>query len=312
MDYVTRQFINLAKKLRDDLRQTLQKHTNAISQAAKAASESKQNQLPVPLPVIAELQIPEADKTERRTQYDRSHGLQIWLTVGTWLAFIAAAVYAGIAAYQLKAMRGQLEQIVKQYPELQKSAAAAKSSAETAATMLTNAQLQFRTEQRPYLSAGGRGCLMKDNPKQGEGPLVAVSRPDGGVDFCAEIDVLNNGRSPAIEVDMPPVVYKFGPKDKARQEVRSYTPVYRNGTDIVTVGAAWTSVSHVQAFTKDEVALIKSGDWELYVVGGVQYRDIFSPTIPPYETTYCWQVATTGLPFHGCPFKPPGFHTFIK
>jgi hypothetical protein len=105
MDYVTRQFINLAKKLRSDLRQTLKKHTDAINQSTKAARENKQAQLPIPLPVIAELQLPEADKTERRSQHKENRTLQIWLIVGTWLAFLAASIYAGIAAAQLRQMR---------------------------------------------------------------------------------------------------------------------------------------------------------------------------------------------------------------
>jgi hypothetical protein len=143
MDYVTRQFINLAKKLRDDLRQTLQKHTDAINQSTKAARDNKQNQLPIPLPVIAELKIPEADKGERRVQYDKSHSLQIWLTVGTWLAFLAAAIYAGIAANQFKVMRGQLREIIRQYPELQKSAQAAHDTAEVNKEALYSVQRAF-------------------------------------------------------------------------------------------------------------------------------------------------------------------------
>jgi|ERR1035437_866492 hypothetical protein len=127
MDYVTRQFINLAKKLHRDLRKALQKQTAAISQAAKAARENKQDPLPVPLPVVAELQIPEADKREQRCQHRQSHALQIWLTVGTWLAFIAAAVYASIAAFQWRTMN-------KTYIEIRKQTAAAECTAGAAQT----------------------------------------------------------------------------------------------------------------------------------------------------------------------------------
>jgi hypothetical protein len=144
MDYITRQFINLTKKFRKELRQALQKQTDSISQATKAARENKQEPLPVPLPVLAELQIPEADKTEQRTQYDQSHTLQILLTVGTWLAFLAAAVYAGIAARQLKVMRGQLGEIIKQYPEIQKSAKAAGDA-------VTDSEQQFHEGRRAWM-----------------------------------------------------------------------------------------------------------------------------------------------------------------
>lgn len=100
MDYVTRQFVNLAKKLRKDMRESLQKQTDAIRQATKTAQENKQRPLPVPLPVRAELQIPEAEKTQKKKDYR----LQIVLTVGTWAAFIAAAVYAGITRREYKEM----------------------------------------------------------------------------------------------------------------------------------------------------------------------------------------------------------------
>ena len=102
MDIVTRQFINLTKKLRKELRHALQQQTDAIRQSTKAARDNKQQPLPMPLPVVAELQLPETEKTQRRTEYRESRTLQIWLTVGTWLAFLAASIYAGITYYQLK------------------------------------------------------------------------------------------------------------------------------------------------------------------------------------------------------------------
>jgi gas vesicle protein len=103
--YVTRQLSRAIEKLSNELRETLQQQIDAIRDSAEATRENKQSPMPSPLPVHAELQLPEADRTEQRTQHQRSHGLQIWLTVGTWLAFIAAAIYAGFAYYQLREMR---------------------------------------------------------------------------------------------------------------------------------------------------------------------------------------------------------------
>jgi len=62
MDYVTRQFINLAKKLRKEVREALevlhrdfQKHTEAIHKASEAS-----NQRETTMPILrAQLQIPE-------------------------------------------------------------------------------------------------------------------------------------------------------------------------------------------------------------------------------------------------------------
>ena len=109
---ITRRFIVLARKLRDDVRKALstshrdlQKLTDAVSETAEATKEYKHDPLPIPLPVTAELQIPEADKREQRTQHHESHTLQKWLTVGTWPAFVAAGVYAGIDAWQTYEIR---------------------------------------------------------------------------------------------------------------------------------------------------------------------------------------------------------------
>ena len=62
---------------------------------------SSQEHPPSPTPVLrAELQVPERIERNNQGNNDREHRTQIWLTVGTWLAFIAAAVYAAIAYKQ--------------------------------------------------------------------------------------------------------------------------------------------------------------------------------------------------------------------
>ncbi|MGA7693793.1 MAG: hypothetical protein WCA76_02125 [Candidatus Sulfotelmatobacter sp.] len=114
MDYVTRQFINLTKKFRKELRRALQQQTDAIRDATKAARENKQYPLPVPLPIVAELQVPEAKETERSKREDRAFGVQVWLAVVTTLTFLAAGIYAGIAANQSSTMNNTYGEIQKQ------------------------------------------------------------------------------------------------------------------------------------------------------------------------------------------------------
>jgi hypothetical protein len=74
-----------------------QKHMHPERDSHETECKYKHNPLPIPLPVLAELQIPEAQETKQTSQYERNRTLQIWLTVGTWLAFLAAAIYAGIS-----------------------------------------------------------------------------------------------------------------------------------------------------------------------------------------------------------------------
>jgi hypothetical protein len=54
---------------------------------------------------LADLRTPEDDKRESRTYRDKAHRQQVILTWVTFFAFLAAAVYAGIAAQQLTQMR---------------------------------------------------------------------------------------------------------------------------------------------------------------------------------------------------------------
>jgi hypothetical protein len=98
MDYVTRQFINLSKKLRkelrkalSDLRQALQKQTDAISKANERGDTQRSREGP-PFVVRAELHVPERVEKDRQTREDRQHRLQIWVVMGTWAAFLAEVV----------------------------------------------------------------------------------------------------------------------------------------------------------------------------------------------------------------------------
>jgi hypothetical protein len=121
----------LAKSLADvpqrlsGISEEISNNTGAIRQATEGQNENRQK--PLPLPAVAEMQLPEADKREQRFQHQQNHALQIWLTVGTWLAFAAAAIYAGVAACQLGEMRKSTDASTK-------AADAATSDAKTAAS----------------------------------------------------------------------------------------------------------------------------------------------------------------------------------
>jgi len=54
---------------------------------------------------INALRVPEIEKADARAYRDKQYRLQKWLNRGTWLAFLAAAIYAGIAAFQLHQMK---------------------------------------------------------------------------------------------------------------------------------------------------------------------------------------------------------------
>ena len=101
------------KELADSLR-AIQKisseQISAIRDAGQAAKEAQEDIEGA----ISTLQTPEADRIHARTYRKNNFIVQVTLAVGTWLAFIAAAIYAGIAARQASIMNQTYGQIQKQ------------------------------------------------------------------------------------------------------------------------------------------------------------------------------------------------------
>jgi hypothetical protein len=107
MDFVTRQFIVLTKKLRKELRKALSDLHNALQNQTRAIrdhyTKEQQNQnAQTPIQIIAELHTPEDVERAHAASEHRHHRLQQWNTVGTWLAFFAVAIYAVITYFQLR------------------------------------------------------------------------------------------------------------------------------------------------------------------------------------------------------------------
>jgi hypothetical protein len=103
----------LADSLRTELsaiRKISSEQISAIRDAGNAAEEAQEDIKQA----ISTLQTPEADRVHARTYRRNNFIVQVILTVGTWLAFIAAAIYAGIAARQATIMNQTYGQIQKQ------------------------------------------------------------------------------------------------------------------------------------------------------------------------------------------------------
>lgn len=100
MDYVTRQFINLTKKFRKELRpllakldRTLDKQTRAISENTKAQQEKRSPQpnviTTVDLPESIEIHHRENEATQQRRYQNRSLLLAL-------VTFLTLAIYSGL------------------------------------------------------------------------------------------------------------------------------------------------------------------------------------------------------------------------
>jgi hypothetical protein len=108
MDFLNKKFIAALDRLREEVA-SLQKSIDSIRDEYKTQHEDDRNQLPRSVIVQAELQVPEAIERDHGRRDERTHRQQTWLTVGTWLAFVAAAVYAGIATLQFRTAKEGLE-----------------------------------------------------------------------------------------------------------------------------------------------------------------------------------------------------------
>jgi hypothetical protein len=228
---------------------------------------------------------------------------------------VAAKSQADAAKSQADNTRNIAEAAKSQADNTRDLALAAKSAAKTADVTLRSAQEQFRVEHRPYLSANPQGCINVKDPAGGPAQNV-LTQPteDGGILICVTVPIINNGRSPAVDVLATQTLYKLGPKTAIRQEVEHFVPKYDDccGRSIVNTALGITPISDIQPVTKDQLAHINDGSWEIYVVGAVRYRDMFLPQIKPYETTYCWQLGQVGLVFRNCNFPRPAFGNSIK
>jgi hypothetical protein len=102
------------------------------------------------------------------------------------IGIVALWIYYG----QLRVMRGQLGEIIKQYPELQKSADAAKSAAETANATLKSSEKSFIIDQRPYVIVEGNGLHFVTYPPVADQPIEITTF------------LKNVGKTPAIQIVM--------------------------------------------------------------------------------------------------------------
>jgi len=227
------------------------------------------------------------EKYETSQQQSEAHSKKIllWTKVSALLIFI----YAGLTWWQ---------------------GCYTRKAANAASDAVAFARQQFRMDQRPYMSADPRGA----NKPRGQTEYFWNEFIPGGVRVGISMDLKNGGKSPAVDVVNTLTQYKIGPRDEVRKGVQSYVPEYLSTTaaTFVPVGGILVPGSDVKTISDEEYQKLKDGTWEFYVVGAVKYRDMFQPAIDPYETTYCYQVVTRGMPFGGCQFKPPHFGNSIK
>lgn len=197
--------------------------------------------------------------------------------------------------------------------QMQAQTKAQQDAAKAAGRTVNNAQVQFRDEQRPYLFTEVRGGFK--GAKENESTIVQLDGDgSGGAIAAIAIDASDTGKSPAVDVVMPTTKIIVAPEKSVIAQIADFRPDYGSvkGTGTLAVGEKVTIPSNPLHLTKDEVDRLHDGTLTVAIVGGIQYRDMFSPRIKPYETTYCYFVAPIGMAIHECDFGKGHFGAHMK
>ncbi len=202
MDYVARQFINLTKKFRKDLRKLaellhrdLRQHTNAIH-AAKRSSEQQRDIEPIWLdPILAKYQEPIREKKAADERRDRVQNSLRW---AAWFTFGAAFFYGGVAALQWWDFNRSIaiSQVIARQSRIQAAAAL---------VSVQQGKRSFELDERAWI-----GIEISQ--------FRAMKNSDGTIKFVANGTIKNSGKTPALNVS----TYRTINFSKASEETVDY------------------------------------------------------------------------------------------
>jgi hypothetical protein len=257
----------LVNRLLDELRSLnaallgIQQEVRAIRDQQEAANERQQEQRQHTHILNTEPQIPEAIQRDKRASEKRHFTVQAIIAGSTFLAFVAAAVYAGINYKMLRQMR--------------QSTKAAIEAADTAQKSLAQARDQFRQDQRPYIWATAN----LGSPERWE--------PTGQLVW--DLHFTNYGKSPALEIRY----YDYMRIGKGAMAPSFGEPIPHKGAPLPPGKDDFITVVSKPGVTADEYArLLHHPDTEYVEISGrFLYTDFYGGK---YETAICLRKLKTG------------------
>jgi hypothetical protein len=280
--WMIRQFNVLAEILKTELglmRESIQEQVRAVHDTSQASNKTWE-QIPTHL---AELRVPEDEKTEGKTYRKKAHRQQVILTWGTWLAFIAAAVYAWIAGVQLKTFNRQLDEMRKATVASQQAAYAACVGAQIASASLRESErVEADSRNQAISSAAEAAITIRD-----EGPEMFVDRAvsahvNKGDPLTATFTFRNVGKSAALDVGIkaevqmlkagiePNFAYSKPPRNWQRAGM-----VYPNDPPVAFPFSAFDKDGSAHIISDSEWNDFKAGKIYVSSYGEVTYKDIF-------------------------------------
>jgi len=180
MDYVTRQFINLTKKFRKELRPLLSKLSRTLDEQTKAIRESTKaakTQQSTPPEIVSHVHLPESveiHKNAQDTASDKRYQKKmIWLSSLTLIAIVVYAVLVYLQWREMIAATGAAQQAIVE----------ARRNRLQAEKSLSATIEQFRLEQRAWVGMSAYA--------------ISQFNPAG---IVSTITFTNNGKTPAHNV----------------------------------------------------------------------------------------------------------------
>jgi hypothetical protein len=278
MDYVTRQFINLTKKLRKDLNKalpSLQRGIEKIStkiESAAAKNHTDHQKASAPPPVIlGELRRPqsEIDQEEAReirkeasdTRQEGRDRIRLFFE-GSGLLIASVLAVANIGLWL----------VTKEVSNATRDAAAAANSQVQASKDSIDATVkQFRLDQRAWLGPKGITLHEMHAPE----PIVAT------------ITIMNFGKTPAMAVSARYYLHasdvKINARDYARHPVEP-PPTGISPTFILLPNATMDLVPQTGTTDNLGISSVNNGKKFLYAFAWINYRDVFGE---PHQTKFC-------------------------
>lgn len=277
MDFVSRQFIVLAKKLRKELRKSLSDVHNALQEQTRAIRDHYKREdqsIKPPIHVFAELHTPENIERARNNE-DRQYRLQWWIMLGTWAAFVAVAVYAGVTYLQLRDFDTSIGigQITAKESRIQaaasiKSANAATKDAITAERQFHLAEKALQVDVRPWIQ-----------PTFHPGP----HQIDVNSNYVEPFGFVNIGKSPASNIRAKVIMKPVYNTDPFEFEYKSLLAVVEIGllfpnspreVPIKASGIGPDGKPRPIIITQEIKNAIEAGDAQIITYGTITYRDM--------------------------------------
>jgi hypothetical protein len=266
MDYVTRQFVVLAKKLRKELREALSDLNSALhkqTEAIRKSNERRDNEERPSPEVVTNVNLPESIEVHQGqadTKAERNYRFRTLLV--SWVTFLAIAVYAVLVYLQYQEM-------INATGVAQQTVTEARRNRLQADKAFAAAVAQFRLDQRAWV-----GVVSMDPPDL---------KPKS--EFFLTLHVVNSGHTPALNFHSETVLHSL-----AKEEV--FKPVYGAVLEIPSRGVIQPGeVIHLLTnkfpITQPQIDWVRNGRYILYVYGRMSYDDVFKVT---HHTTFCKEI----------------------